>query len=153
RQVAGLRPESLRDKFRPVIDSARDTIVSEASTTEALAAVSRQLASLNAGIDEALRAELSSRIDALRKSLDELAVRPDSQLSVLAPAAVRPLLDAADMAKAANDLRTALAEYERARRTWAGILLDDLAATVAGGPPLGLDATEWTALSARLRTE
>lgn len=153
RQVAELQPESLRDRFRPVIEAARELIVSEASTPEALVSVRLQLAGLNVAIDEALRAELTARIDALRKSLDDLAARPASQLSVVAPAAVRPLLEAADNAKAANDLRTALATYDRARRTWAGLLVDDLAAMLGREAPVGLDAGEWTELSGRLRTE
>jgi hypothetical protein len=153
RQVAGLQPASLRDRFRLVIDAARDVIVSDASTPEALASVRSQFASLNAAIDEAFRDELTARIDGLRKSIDDLAARTSSQLSVLGPAAIRPLLDAASKAQAANDLRTALAAYDRARRTWAGLLLDDLAAMLGQQAPVGLDAAEWTALSGRLRTE
>ena len=153
RQVAGLQPESLRLRFRPVIDAAREAIVDDTSSAEALAARRSQLAGLNAAIDQALRDELTARIDALRKSLDDLAVRPASGLSVLAPATVRPLLDAADTAKAANDLRTALATYDRARRAWAGLLLDDLAAMLGQPAPVGLTAAEWTQLSDRLRPE
>jgi hypothetical protein len=143
RRVAALLPETLRDTFWPVVDSARDVIVDEEATAEAIASASKALSGLSANIDDALRKELTGRIEALRTGVKALVARPTSDIASLAPAALDPLLDEADQQLHANDLRGALRTYAQARQAWAALLLDDLGDLIAGPPPLQVAADEW----------
>lgn len=151
RQVEALRPASIRERFRAVVGGARDTILSQNATTEQVKAAHTTLSGLNTAIDTALQDELSVRIAELRKSLDALTARPASQLAVLAPAALRGLLDEAEREK--KNLARALELYDQAQRAWTSFLLDDLAAVADAPAPLGLTGDQWGALAERLKAD
>ena len=153
REVAALRPEPLRDQFRTVIDDAQALILDDGVPTAAVAEMDARLRALPARMNEALRAELVARIAALRDSLKALAIRSTGTLAVTAPGQVTPILDEAEGALQTNDLRGALNAYDRARSVWASLLVDDLAAVVAGPRPFELTGADWDALKISLTAE
>ena len=153
REVEALQPATLRDRFRTVLDQAEALIVDDAAAVAAVTAMDTQLRELPVRMNEALRAELVTRIAALRESLTALAARPGVSLAVTAPGQIAPILDQADQSLQANDLRGALDAYDRARRVWASLLIDDLDAVVSGARPFELEASEWEALKRSLTIE
>jgi len=143
RRVAGLEPESLRDKFRPVVDAARDVVLNESATAASIEKATKDLSELEANIAKELRAELTRRIGELRESMKEaLAVRPDTELAIESTT-LTARLDEAEAQQTGDNLPGALRIYGEVRARWAALLIDDLATFLTTEPPPGVDKQDW----------
>ena len=152
-EVETLRPAALRDRFRTVLEQAQALIVDDAAAAAAVTTMDGELRELPARMNEAVRTELVAGIAGLRESLNALVARPGGSLPLTAPGQIAPILDRAEQSLQANDLRGALDDYERARRVWASLLIDDLDAVISGPRPFELEAAEWDALKRSLTLE
>jgi hypothetical protein len=141
RRVDSIALPALRGKFRTKIEQVRGVIASD-SSAEAIKDAAKDLAAMPAEIDQALRAEVQSRIQKLQDALAALPSTADTSQAHAREVIEKLLLSA--RAAMATDLPTALRDYSAAYAAWIRLQIDSLNAELSHSqPPFGVAPEAW----------
>lgn len=146
RKLASVNPPSLAATPRGKWDAMADSYFLKKTAGDAPAA---DLQAVAADIDKAVKDDLLARIAAFQKTAEDHKASQPASAAALDAGVLSLLVKAKE--EATNDkLPEATADFQSARRAYARVLTDQLAAELNGQAPPGFKPAEWDALRQQL---